>query len=184
MESFLRQNQRRFHCLSSVTSSGRFTISSLKQMFANTHVTLLVTVSYPCPFFFVVTRPLKALYTVPPLHWASFCWVGWWCWSDSVVFVLQSAAMEETVIWEQHTVTLHRVSTATLVICQIFCVQKQSMILLLLSRDLCRLGVQAPGFGFGIAISGGRDNPHFQSGETSIVISDVLKGGPAEGLLQ
>ncbi|XP_035376833.1 tight junction protein ZO-1 isoform X3 [Electrophorus electricus] len=61
-----------------------------------------------------------------------------------------SAVMEETVIWEQHTVTLHR----------------------------------APGFGFGIAISGGRDNPHFQSGETSIVISDVLKGGPAEGLLQ
>ncbi|XP_067352436.1 tight junction protein ZO-1 isoform X4 [Channa argus] len=61
-----------------------------------------------------------------------------------------SAAMEETVIWEQHTVTLQR----------------------------------APGFGFGIAISGGRDNPHFQSGETSIVISDVLKGGPAEGLLQ
>uniref|UniRef100_A0A3B3V6T3 Zona occludens protein 1 n=1 Tax=Poecilia latipinna TaxID=48699 RepID=A0A3B3V6T3_9TELE len=62
----------------------------------------------------------------------------------------KSAAMEETIIWEQHTVTLHR----------------------------------APGFGFGIAISGGRDNPHFQSGETSIVISDVLKGGPAEGLLQ
>ncbi|XP_063170092.1 tight junction protein ZO-1 isoform X2 [Candoia aspera] len=58
--------------------------------------------------------------------------------------------MEETAIWEQHTVTLHR----------------------------------APGFGFGIAISGGRDNPHFQSGETSIVISDVLKGGPAEGMLQ
>ncbi|XP_059366705.1 tight junction protein ZO-1-like isoform X17 [Carassius carassius] len=61
-----------------------------------------------------------------------------------------STTMEETVIWEQHTVTLLR----------------------------------APGFGFGIAISGGRDNPHFQSGETSIVISDVLKGGPAEGLLQ
>uniref|UniRef100_A0A673MV22 Tight junction protein ZO-1-like n=1 Tax=Sinocyclocheilus rhinocerous TaxID=307959 RepID=A0A673MV22_9TELE len=58
----------------------------------------------------------------------------------------QSTTMEETVIWEQHTVTLHR----------------------------------APGFGFGIAISGGRDNPHFQSGETSIVISDVLKGGPRE----
>ncbi|KAK7170511.1 hypothetical protein R3I94_000647 [Phoxinus phoxinus] len=62
----------------------------------------------------------------------------------------KSTTMEETVIWEQHTVTLHR----------------------------------APGFGFGIAISGGRDNPHFQSGETSIVISDVLKGGPAETLLQ
>ncbi|XP_075064197.1 tight junction protein 1 isoform X5 [Mixophyes fleayi] len=61
-----------------------------------------------------------------------------------------NTVMEETAIWEQQTVTLHR----------------------------------APGFGFGIAISGGRDNPHFQSGETSIVISDVLKGGPAEGLLQ
>ncbi|XP_037688810.1 tight junction protein ZO-1 isoform X5 [Choloepus didactylus] len=62
----------------------------------------------------------------------------------------KNTTMEETAIWEQHTVTLHR----------------------------------APGFGFGIAISGGRDNPHFQSGETSIVISDVLKGGPAEGQLQ
>ncbi|XP_053514923.1 tight junction protein ZO-1 isoform X5 [Artibeus jamaicensis] len=70
---------------------------------------------------------------------------------DSLDFCeLTSTAMEETAIWEQHTVTLHR----------------------------------APGFGFGIAISGGRDNPHFQSGETSIVISDVLKGGPAEGQLQ
>ncbi|VFV44470.1 tight junction protein zo-1 isoform [Lynx pardinus] len=65
-------------------------------------------------------------------------------------YVIKNTAMEETAIWEQHTVTLHR----------------------------------APGFGFGIAISGGRDNPHFQSGETSIVISDVLKGGPAEGQLQ
>ncbi|XP_038274262.1 tight junction protein ZO-1 isoform X10 [Dermochelys coriacea] len=70
---------------------------------------------------------------------------------DSIDFCeFNSTTMEETAIWEQHTVTLHR----------------------------------APGFGFGIAISGGRDNPHFQSGETSIVISDVLKGGPAEGLLQ
>uniref|UniRef100_F7HCK5 Zona occludens protein 1 n=1 Tax=Callithrix jacchus TaxID=9483 RepID=F7HCK5_CALJA len=68
----------------------------------------------------------------------------------AVVCRSKSTAMEETAIWEQHTVTLHR----------------------------------APGFGFGIAISGGRDNPHFQSGETSIVISDVLKGGPAEGQLQ
>ncbi|XP_032846339.2 tight junction protein ZO-1 isoform X9 [Tyto alba] len=70
---------------------------------------------------------------------------------DSIDFCeFTTTTMEETAIWEQHTVTLHR----------------------------------APGFGFGIAISGGRDNPHFQSGETSIVISDVLKGGPAEGLLQ
>ncbi|XP_030205821.1 uncharacterized protein LOC115538274 isoform X2 [Gadus morhua] len=62
----------------------------------------------------------------------------------------QSTAMEETVIWDQHTVTLHRVRWNS----------------------------------FGISISGGRDKPHFQSGETSIVISDVLKGGPAEGRLQ
>ncbi|XP_062985386.1 tight junction protein ZO-2 isoform X1 [Elgaria multicarinata webbii] len=37
--------------------------------------------------------------------------------------------------------------------------------------------------GFGIAVSGGRDNPHFENGETSIVVSDVLAGGPADGLL-
>ncbi|XP_077993020.1 tight junction protein ZO-1-like isoform X2 [Glandiceps talaboti] len=41
-----------------------------------------------------------------------------------------------------------------------------------------------PNFGFGIAVSGGSDNPHFTSGETSIVISDVLAGGPAEGKLK
>ncbi|XP_012577001.1 PREDICTED: tight junction protein ZO-2 isoform X4 [Condylura cristata] len=41
-----------------------------------------------------------------------------------------------------------------------------------------------PERGFGIAVSGGRDNPHFENGETSIVISDVLQGGPADGLLQ
>ncbi|XP_068092235.1 tight junction protein ZO-2 isoform X3 [Hyperolius riggenbachi] len=38
--------------------------------------------------------------------------------------------------------------------------------------------------GFGIAVSGGRDNPHFENGEPSIVISDVLPGGPADGYLQ
>ncbi|XP_014871166.1 tight junction protein ZO-2a isoform X3 [Poecilia latipinna] len=37
--------------------------------------------------------------------------------------------------------------------------------------------------GFGIAVSGGRDNPNEDTGETSIVVSDVLQGGPAEGLL-
>ncbi|XP_015228686.1 PREDICTED: tight junction protein ZO-2 isoform X5 [Cyprinodon variegatus] len=37
--------------------------------------------------------------------------------------------------------------------------------------------------GFGIAVSGGRDNPNDETGETSIVVSDVLQGGPAEGLL-
>ena len=42
---------------------------------------------------------------------------------------------------------------------------------------------RVPGFGFGIAVSGGRDNPHFANGDPSIAISDVIKGGPAEGKL-
>ncbi|XP_046728180.1 tight junction protein ZO-2 isoform X1 [Silurus meridionalis] len=37
--------------------------------------------------------------------------------------------------------------------------------------------------GFGIAVSGGRDNPNIDSGEMSIIVSDVLQGGPADGLL-
>uniref|UniRef100_A0A0N5A4W5 Tight junction protein ZO-1 n=1 Tax=Parastrongyloides trichosuri TaxID=131310 RepID=A0A0N5A4W5_PARTI len=41
-----------------------------------------------------------------------------------------------------------------------------------------------PSLGFGIAISGGCDNPHFASGDPSIVISDVVERGPACGLLQ
>ncbi|XP_061190159.1 tight junction protein ZO-1-like isoform X3 [Saccostrea echinata] len=42
---------------------------------------------------------------------------------------------------------------------------------------------RVPGFGFGIAVSGGRDNPHFANGDPSIAISDVLTAGPAEGRL-
>ena len=45
------------------------------------------------------------------------------------------------------------------------------------------LTIQVPGFGFGIAVSGGRDNPHFANGDPSIAISDVLTAGPAEGKL-
>ncbi|XP_073685134.1 tight junction protein ZO-2a isoform X2 [Garra rufa] len=37
--------------------------------------------------------------------------------------------------------------------------------------------------GFGLAVSGGRDNPNEENGETSIVVSDVLQGGPADGFL-
>ncbi|XP_047446718.1 tight junction protein ZO-2-like isoform X2 [Mugil cephalus] len=37
--------------------------------------------------------------------------------------------------------------------------------------------------GFGIAVSGGRDNPNVENGDTSIIVSDVLHGGPADGLL-
>lgn len=43
---------------------------------------------------------------------------------------------------------------------------------------------RVPGYGFGIAVSGGRDNPHFTTGDPSIAISDVLKAGPAEGKLR
>lgn len=42
---------------------------------------------------------------------------------------------------------------------------------------------QDPKMGFGIAVSGGRDNPNEETGETSIVVSDVLQGGPADELL-
>ncbi|XP_030571910.1 tight junction protein ZO-1 isoform X11 [Drosophila novamexicana] len=42
---------------------------------------------------------------------------------------------------------------------------------------------RVPGYGFGIAVSGGRDNPHFANGDPSIAVSDVLKGGPAEDRL-
>merc|ERR1719410_2900916 len=42
---------------------------------------------------------------------------------------------------------------------------------------------RVPNYGFGIAVSGGRDNPHFTNGDPSIAISDVLKAGPAEGKL-
>ncbi|XP_076356367.1 tight junction protein ZO-3-like isoform X3 [Tachypleus tridentatus] len=42
---------------------------------------------------------------------------------------------------------------------------------------------RVPGYGFGIAISGGRDNPHFANGDPSIAISDVLRAGPAKGKL-
>ncbi|XP_074596515.1 tight junction protein 1-like isoform X2 [Brevipalpus obovatus] len=40
------------------------------------------------------------------------------------------------------------------------------------------------GYGFGIAVSGGRDNPVFSNGDPSIAVSDVIQNGPAEGKLQ
>ncbi|GCC30406.1 hypothetical protein chiPu_0008857 [Chiloscyllium punctatum] len=55
--------------------------------------------------------------------------------------------MEETLIWEQHTVVINRDSK----------------------------------IGFGIAISGGIDKPNSTTGETAILVSDVVRFGPAEG---
>lgn len=43
---------------------------------------------------------------------------------------------------------------------------------------------KAPAFGFGIAVSGGVDNPAARTGDTSVIISDVVKGGPAWDKLQ
>eukprot|EP00794_Sanderia_malayensis_P016596 gene16596-18285_t len=41
-----------------------------------------------------------------------------------------------------------------------------------------------PNKGFGIAISGGRDNPHFKTGSTAIIVSDIVPGSPSDGLLK
>ena len=41
-----------------------------------------------------------------------------------------------------------------------------------------------PLYGLGFAISGGKDNPAVLSGDTSLIISDVIKGGPAWNRLQ
>ncbi|XP_042742757.1 tight junction protein ZO-3 isoform X2 [Lagopus leucura] len=60
------------------------------------------------------------------------------------------AAMEEMLIWEQHTVTL--------------------------SKD--------PHRGFGFAVSGGRDHPNKVTGDTAVIVSDVVSRGPAFGQLQ
>ncbi|XP_018525646.1 tight junction protein ZO-3 isoform X2 [Lates calcarifer] len=40
-----------------------------------------------------------------------------------------------------------------------------------------------PKLGFGFAISGGKDKPHPDSGDTAVVVSDVLPNGPAIGRL-
>ncbi|KAM3874511.1 tight junction protein ZO-2a isoform 2-T2 [Diretmus argenteus] len=74
-----------------------------------------------------------------------------WAHAVKAIRILQgiNPVVEETVVWEQYTVTLQR----------------------------------DPKMGFGMAVSGGRDNPNEDSGETSIVVSDVLQGGPADGFL-
>ncbi|XP_078054231.1 tight junction protein ZO-3-like isoform X2 [Mustelus asterias] len=65
----------------------------------------------------------------------------------AVRFQDQFVEMEETLIWEQHTVVINRDSK----------------------------------IGFGIAISGGKDKPNSSTGETAILVSDVVRSGPAEG---
>ncbi|XP_030074849.1 tight junction protein ZO-3 isoform X2 [Microcaecilia unicolor] len=41
-----------------------------------------------------------------------------------------------------------------------------------------------PRRGFGIAISGGRDRPIGNNGDNAVIVSDVVRGGPADGRLQ
>merc|ERR1711892_1507753 len=43
---------------------------------------------------------------------------------------------------------------------------------------------KAPAFGFGIAVSGGVDNPAARTGDTSVIITDIVRGGPAYKKLQ
>lgn len=95
--------------------------------------------------------------------------------------------MEEMTIWEQHTATLCKVSSpphthtlewvpegvAVWSPWENFCSGgKQKLI-------PSPIAPQDPRRGFGIAISGGRDRPG-----GSVVVSDVVPGGPAEGRLQ
>nr|XP_061790224.1 tight junction protein ZO-3-like [Nerophis lumbriciformis] len=40
-----------------------------------------------------------------------------------------------------------------------------------------------PKLGFGFALSGGRDKPHLDNGDTAVIVSDVLPNGPAMGRL-
>lgn len=42
---------------------------------------------------------------------------------------------------------------------------------------------QDPKLGFGFALSGGKDKPHPDTGDTAIIVSDVLPNGPAMGRL-
>ncbi|CAH2292253.1 tight junction ZO-3 isoform X1 [Pelobates cultripes] len=41
-----------------------------------------------------------------------------------------------------------------------------------------------PRRGFGFAVSGGRDHPSKSDGDNSVIVSDVVRGGPADGRLQ
>ncbi|EFO28081.2 hypothetical protein LOAG_00393 [Loa loa] len=41
-----------------------------------------------------------------------------------------------------------------------------------------------PKVGFGIAVSSGRENPNFTSGDPAVIVSDVIPTGPAWGLVQ
>lgn len=91
--------------------------------------------------------------------------------------------MEELTIWEQHTATLCKVTPPTTQWVpggvtvwspwEDFCPRgKQKLI-------PSPIPSQDPRRGFGIAISGSRDRPG-----GSVVVSDVVPGGPAEGRLQ
>uniref|UniRef100_T2MDH6 Tight junction protein ZO-1 n=1 Tax=Hydra vulgaris TaxID=6087 RepID=T2MDH6_HYDVU len=51
-------------------------------------------------------------------------------------------------------------------------------------RTLVTLEKKSAKQGFGIAISGGLDNPHFKTGDTSIIVSDIVQGSPADGKLK
>ena len=41
-----------------------------------------------------------------------------------------------------------------------------------------------PHRGFGFAVSGGRDRPNKVTGDTAVIVSDVVSRGPAFGQLQ
>lgn len=93
--------------------------------------------------------------------------------------------MEEMTIWEQHTATLCKVSSPPNTLKWV----PEGVAVWSPWENFCSGGKQKlipsptapqdPRRGFGIAISGGRDRPG-----GSVVVSDVVPGGPAEGRLQ
>lgn len=52
-----------------------------------------------------------------------------------------------------------------------------------LSKSFFFTFLQDPKVGFGFALSGGKDKPHPDTGDTAVVVSDVLPNGPASGRL-
>lgn len=63
-------------------------------------------------------------------------------------------------------------------------VKALSVIILFISALFIYLSSwQDPKVGFGFALSGGKDKPNLDTGDTAVVVSDVLPNGPAMGRL-
>lgn len=89
----------------------------------------------------------------------------------------------ERTSWEYHTVILYRVAGYGFGIAGELCLK----CFLNFPHLACNLSfhkISLIFYTYIVLVSGGRDNPHFANGDPSIAVSDVLKGGPAEGKLE